>query len=99
MCELFGPNAPWYQDIYNYLHSQVLPPNLSKHERRAFICQAAQYVIVDDTLYKYSFDDTLLRCLNSQEVETALHEVHKGICGVHFNGLSLAKKLVKARYY
>ena len=41
VCKLVGPNSPWYQDIYNYLHSQVLPPDLSKNEHRAFICQAA----------------------------------------------------------
>ena len=81
------------------LHAQILPPNLSKNERQAFIYQVTRYVIIGDTLYNQSFDDTLLRCLDSQEVETTLHEVHKGICGGHFNGLSLAKKLIRVGYY
>ena len=32
VCEIVGPNSPWYQDIYDYLHAQILPPNLSKNE-------------------------------------------------------------------
>ena len=65
VCELVGPNSPWYQDIYDYLHAQILPPNLSKNDHRAFIHQAIRYVIIGDTLYKRSFDQTLLRCLDS----------------------------------
>ena len=99
VCELVGPNSMWYQDIYDYLHAQILPPNLSKNDHRALIHQAARYVIIDDTLCKRSFDQALLKCLDSQEAETTLHEVHEGICGGHFNGLSLAKKLVRAGYY
>lgn len=33
VCEIVGPNSPLYQDIYEYLHAQILPPNLSKNER------------------------------------------------------------------
>ena len=33
VCELVGPNSPWYQDIYDYLHAQILPPTLSKNDR------------------------------------------------------------------
>lgn len=99
MCELVGPNSPWYQDIYDYLHAQILPPDLSKNERWAFIRQATRYIIIGDTLYKWAFDQTLLRCLDLNEANTALHEVHEGICGGHFNGLSLAKKLMRTGYY
>ncbi|GLJ30929.1 hypothetical protein SUGI_0616100 [Cryptomeria japonica] len=99
MCVLVGPNSPWYNDIYQYLKSQTLPPNLSANQHRAFIRQIAKYVIIADTLYRRSFDHTLLRCLDSDEAQMALHEVHDGICGGHFNGLSLAKKLIRAGYY
>lgn len=50
MCELVGPNSPQYKDIYNYLHAQILPPNLSKNEHRAFIRQATRYIIFLDAL-------------------------------------------------
>ena len=29
--KLVGPNSPWYQDIYDYLHAQILPLDLSKN--------------------------------------------------------------------
>ena len=41
----------------------------------------------------------LLRCLEQEESQHALEEVHKGICGSHLNGLTLAQKRIRAGYY
>lgn len=35
VCELVGPNSPWYQEIYDYLHAKILHPNLSKNEHES----------------------------------------------------------------
>lgn len=32
VCEIFGPNSPWYKDFYNYLHNQILPPDFSNNQ-------------------------------------------------------------------
>jgi len=29
ICELVGPNSPWYEDIYEYLKNKTFPPDLS----------------------------------------------------------------------
>lgn len=99
MCEIVGPNSSWYQDIYNYLKSQTLPLNLSKNQCRSFIHEASRYIIINDTLYHHSFDQTLLGSLDSKEAQIDLHEVYYGIYGGHLNGLSLAKKLTRVGYY
>ncbi|GLJ50601.1 hypothetical protein SUGI_1078000 [Cryptomeria japonica] len=44
-------------------------------------------------------DGTLLRCLESDEAQIALREVHEGICGPHASGPTLAKKLIRTGYY
>lgn len=36
--------------------------------------------------------------LDSEEVQIALCEVHEGICGDHFSGPTLAKKLMRTGY-
>ena len=57
------------------------------------------YVIIADDLFRRSLDGTLLRCLEFKESKRALVDVYEGICGSHSNGLTLARKLIRAGYY
>ncbi|RDX99188.1 hypothetical protein CR513_17792, partial [Mucuna pruriens] len=50
-------------------------------------------------LYKRNVDMTLLRCVDSQEVEQIMEEVHEGIFGTHVNGHALARKILRVGYY
>lgn len=99
ICLIVGPNSQWYGDIYAYLHDNTLPPDLSNKARKTFIHRAARYAILADTLYHRGLNGTLLRCLERDEANTALREVHKGICGAHSSGPTLAKKLLCNGYY
>eukprot|EP01018_Ginkgo_biloba_P022896 Gb_03699 [translate_table: standard] len=99
VCEIVGPNSPWYHDIYTYLHDHILPLDLSCKERKSFIQRASRYVILGNTLYCRGYDGTLLKCLNSEEANLAIKEVHEGICGAHTSGMVLAKKLLRTGYY
>lgn len=88
-----------YEDIYTYLKDNILPPDLSRNQKRNFIRQSSKHTIIADTLYRRGLDGTLLRCLEHNESASSLHEVHEGICGTHSSGLSLAKKLLRLGYY
>ena len=55
-------------------------------------------MLIKDVLYKRGFSHTYLRCLNSEEADHVMREVHKGVCGNHFGPRSLAHKLIQARY-
>lgn len=88
-----------YGDIYAYLKDNILPPDLSRNQKRNFICQSAKHTIIADTLYRRGLDGTLLHCLEHDESASALHEVHEGICGTHSSGLSLAKRFLHLGYY
>eukprot|EP01018_Ginkgo_biloba_P009830 Gb_19959 [translate_table: standard] len=68
-------------------------------ERKSFIQRASRYVILGNTLYRRGYDGTLLKCLNSEEVNLAIKEVHEGICGAHTSGMVLGKKLLRTGYY
>jgi len=57
------------------------------------------FFLSGDILYKRTPDLNLLRCVNIQEAETIMNEVHSGVCGPHMNGYVLAKKIIRAGYY
>lgn len=50
-------------------------------------------------LYKRGFDGLLLRCLSTTEIPYTIKEVHDGICGGHFSGLAVAKRILRLGYY
>jgi ribonuclease HI/transposase InsO family protein len=57
------------------------------------------YTLLQDTLYKRSYDQLLLRCLSPQEARQAMDEIHSGICGAHQAGPKMRLKLKQMGYY
>ena len=51
------------------------------------------------TLYHWSYDEILLRCLSHKEAHKALKEAHDGTCGVHQLGPKLENQLRRLGYY
>lgn len=94
VCGIMGPASPWYQDIYAYLHDNILPPDLTRNQLKSFIQHSSRYVIVGDMLYRHGYDGTLLRCLYEIEAHITLTKVHSGVCGAHSNGMALAKRIL-----
>jgi len=99
VCEIVGPNSPWYQYFYTYLHDHVFPPNLLRNQRKNFIQCASRFTLLGGTIYCRGYDGTLLRCLDLVEANLAVKDVHEGICGAHTSGMVLAKKLLRTGYY
>lgn len=90
-CVLVGTDSPWYQETFTYILDSTITPHLTKTQQQTFIHCFARYTILYDTLFQRHFIRTLLKCLDKEEVERALHEVHRGICGAHLSDLTLAK--------
>ncbi|PKI72102.1 hypothetical protein CRG98_007489, partial [Punica granatum] len=59
----------------------------------------AHFFLSGETLYHHSFDATLLRCVDENEAQRLMEEVHDGNCGAHMNGLMLAKELMRLEYF
>ena len=91
----FGSN--WTTLIVSYLKDGTLPDG--KEAARKLKVQAARFVLIKDILYKRGFSYPYLRCLSSKEADYVIREVHKGICGKHFESWSLVHKLIQAGYY
>ncbi|XP_074351017.1 uncharacterized protein LOC141690198 [Apium graveolens] len=79
-----GPT--WMTHILAYIKKGSLSDE--KNEARRIKYKAARYVIYDRILYRRGFSVPLLKCIDGDECNYILREVHEGICGNH-SGVAL----------
>jgi hypothetical protein len=60
--------------------------------------KATQYHLINDVLFKKNYDSMLLRCLEKQEVDKVLFDLHDGPAGGHFIGDTTTHKILRAGY-
>ncbi|KAL0319786.1 UNVERIFIED_CONTAM: Pro-Pol polyprotein [Sesamum radiatum] len=91
-------NKPcWKDKIEAYLTTGSLP--LDKKEAKAIRVRAARFTMIAGDLYKRGFSQPYLKCLDPERAEYVLREVHKGSCGNHFEGRSLAGNVLRQGYF
>ncbi|XP_042441242.1 uncharacterized protein LOC122026571 [Zingiber officinale] len=75
-----GEVIDWRAPIMSFLQQGAIPT--SPEEARMIRRQAHSYAMIGDQLYKKSFSRPLLKCLNMEEADQALREIHSGCCEV-----------------
>jgi hypothetical protein len=55
--------------------------------------------MLDNTLYRQTIDDLLLKCLGLDQSKIAMGEVHEGICGTHQLAHKMKWLLRRAGFY
>src|SRR4051812_8053082 len=90
---------PWYFDIKHFLQTQEYPLGASNKDKKTLRRLVGIFFINVDVLYKRNYDIVLLRCVDRQEVDMLMPEIHEGSFGAHANGHSMAKKMLRAGYY
>ncbi|PKI41854.1 hypothetical protein CRG98_037759, partial [Punica granatum] len=83
----------------HFLLTAQYPAFANRHDRKTLRHLAAHYVLSGEMLYRRSFDATLLRCVDENETQRLMEEVHEGSCGPRMNGIMLAKKLMRLGYF
>jgi hypothetical protein len=58
-----------------------------------------KYYLTEDGLGWKDRDRVLLRCVNKDEANKLLKELHSGYCGGHFVARTTAHKILRVRYY
>nr|KYP67715.1 Retrovirus-related Pol polyprotein from transposon 297 family [Cajanus cajan] len=87
----------WITDMVDHLeHGKVLSDPAAARKLRT---QAARYTMVGGELYRRGFSVPLLKCVDAEQAEYILREMHEGICGFHSGGRTLATKVLRAGYY
>ena len=90
---------PWFHDIKKYIKFQEYPPDVSEANKKTIRRLSMTFFLSGETLYKRSFDGTLLRCVDAKEAGTIMAEVHEGICGTHANGIMMSRQILRCGYY
>ncbi|XP_075515311.1 uncharacterized protein LOC142549951 [Primulina tabacum] len=60
--------------------------------------QAPRFVLLNNILYRRSFQGPLLKCLSEKKVDYVLREIHEGCCAEYLGGISLARKTMLAGF-
>ncbi|XP_076895625.1 uncharacterized protein LOC143548304 [Bidens hawaiensis] len=83
----------WMTPIIAYLSSaEKAAAQKIKHK-------ALNYQINDGVLYRISFLGPLLLCVDAEDANYLIREVHEGICGLHAGPRMTVAKLMNAGYY
>ena len=74
---------------------------LSKDEKKAYRLRvkATHLCLINDHLYRCSYGDPYLKCVQNDKAEYLLAEVHEGQCSNHSRRQSLAHKILSQGYY
>uniref|UniRef100_A0A2N9HQG1 RNase H type-1 domain-containing protein n=1 Tax=Fagus sylvatica TaxID=28930 RepID=A0A2N9HQG1_FAGSY len=69
------------------------PPRATENEKKYIRRMAFQFFLSGEILYKRTHDATLLRCVDAEEANRLIQEMHAGLMGAHANGPFLARKI------
>jgi hypothetical protein len=89
----------WYSDIIYYLNNLSCPDHLVDYKRRALRLKAMKYCLTENGLGWKDPVGVLLRCVNREEANKLLKELHSGHCGGNFIARTNAHKILRAGYY
>ncbi|XP_073014862.1 uncharacterized protein [Primulina eburnea] len=87
----------WTTPILDYISQSYLPEDIK--EASQIKRRAARFVVIDDRLYRRSFQGPLLKCIAGDESIYVLREIHEGCCGDHIGATSLARKALLAGFW
>ncbi|XP_076940930.1 uncharacterized protein LOC143610291 [Bidens hawaiensis] len=87
----------WMEPIRTYLSSGILPED--KTEARKVRHKALCYQVHDGTLFRKSFLGPLLRCVDAEDANYVIREIHEGICGLHAGPRMVVAKIMSTGYY
>lgn len=82
-----------------FINHGACPSHLGPRERRALRFQSAQYSLINDVFFRKNYDGVLLRCLEKDDAEKVLKDLHDGPAGGHFSGDTTAHKVLRAGSY
>ena len=58
-----------------------------------------QFISYNEMLYKRASTGVHLRCMDKDEAQKLMEEVHEGVFGPHMSGIILAKKIACQGYF
>ncbi|XP_071901165.1 uncharacterized protein [Coffea arabica] len=90
---------PWYSDIKEFLKTWSYPPEADMTAKSFLRRLSSKFFLNGEVVYKRMSDLGLLRCVDEDEADYLMKEVHSGVCGPQMNGHLLAKKIMRTGYF
>ena len=90
-------NPSWVTPYLEWLQQGVLPED--KEEAKRLKVKASTFTVKDNILFKWMSSGIYARCVQENEVQVVLRDIHDGECGNHIGGRNLAKKASRMGYY
>ncbi|KAI3828871.1 hypothetical protein L1987_02981 [Smallanthus sonchifolius] len=87
----------WMTPILNYLSTGILPEE--RTQARKLQHKALHYQLQEGVLYRRSYLGPLLRCVDAEDSNYLIREIHEGICGMHAGPRMIVEKIMNAGYY
>ncbi|XP_074377148.1 uncharacterized protein LOC141718668 [Apium graveolens] len=87
----------WMTPYIAYLKDGTLSEDQNKP--RYLKHKAARFFLEDNQLYRQTFSTPTLKCVDPEEADYCLREVHEGICGDHLAAKTLAYQVIRQGYY
>ncbi|XP_058223154.1 uncharacterized protein LOC131332860 [Rhododendron vialii] len=81
------------------LRKRRISPEASKKDRIALQRLASRYIICEGNMYQRSHCGMHKLCIHREEAKWVMEEIHEGVCGLHMNGMMLAKKILRQGYF
>ena len=97
--EAFLDPESWYYDIHFYLVRGSCPEHMDASQRRALRLRSIEYRLANNVLYRKNHDGIWLRCLEKDDADHVLKEMHDSLVGGHYGGETTAHRILRAGYY
>ncbi|XP_031107639.1 uncharacterized protein LOC116012276 [Ipomoea triloba] len=97
VCPVQSREPCWIDHITKYKKEGTLP--VDEQEAKLTKLRAPSYVILEDKLYKRSYNGTLLKCVHPDEAELMMREVHEGVCSAHQGAYTIARRIMLQGFF
>jgi hypothetical protein len=91
--------SPCYDNIKFCLEHGSAPRHLDPTKRRELRLNSTSFHLVNGILFCQNFDGVLMHCLEKDEAEIFLLELHAGEASGHFGGDTTTHKVLRSSYY
>jgi hypothetical protein len=69
----------WYIDITYFLHHGTCPSHMNSKEKNDLCLNSTQCKLINGILLQRNYDGVLLRCLEKNDAEKVLKDLHDGL--------------------
>ncbi|XP_075479357.1 uncharacterized protein LOC142520238 [Primulina tabacum] len=94
---LLTPEDSWMTSLIKFIVNNELPED--KVQAQKIKRQALRFALLNNILYRRSFEGPILKCLPVGEVDYVLREIHEGCRREHLGGISLAWKTMLSGFW